>query len=95
MANLKTKDASRLTRLERSCANFILVEVLSVKKILVALAVVLGFCVGEPVDAGISFGIPLPFPFLVWTPSGHCGQGNHGSCGPRGQDVRQRGPLPK
>ena len=56
------------------------------KKFLVALAIVLGFCVGEPVHAGIGFGIPLPFPFLVWTPSSHCGQGHHGSCGARGQD---------
>ena len=56
------------------------------KKILVALAMVLGFCVGEPARAEIGFGIPLPFPFLVWTPSSHCGQGHHGSCGVRGQD---------
>jgi hypothetical protein len=56
------------------------------KKSLVALVAVLGFCVGEPVHAGIGFGIPLPFPFLVWTPRGHCGQGRHGSCGARGQD---------
>jgi hypothetical protein len=56
------------------------------KKILVALVAVFGFCVGQPAHAGIGFGIPLPFPFLVWTPSGHCGQGSHGRCGPRGQD---------
>jgi hypothetical protein len=56
------------------------------KKILVALVAVLGLCVGEPVHAGIGFGIPLPFPFLVWTPRGHCGQGRHDSCGARGQD---------
>jgi hypothetical protein len=51
------------------------------KKILVALVAVLGFCVVPPAHAGIRFGIPLPFPFLVWTPSRH-----HGSCGARGQD---------
>jgi hypothetical protein len=56
------------------------------KKFLVALAIVLGFCVDEPAHAGIGFGIPLPFPFLVWTPSSHCGQGHHGSCGARGKD---------
>jgi hypothetical protein len=57
------------------------------KQILVALTIILGFCVGEPANAGIGFGIPLPFPFLVWTPSSHCGQGHHGSCGARGQDL--------
>jgi hypothetical protein len=51
------------------------------KKFLVALAIVLGFCVGEPAHAGIGFGIPLPFPFLVWTPSGH-----HGSYGTGSRD---------
>jgi hypothetical protein len=56
------------------------------KKILMALTIILGFCVGEPAKAGIGFGIPLPFPFLVWTPSNHCGKGHHGSCGARGQD---------
>jgi hypothetical protein len=56
------------------------------KKILVALVIVLGFCVGEPAHAGIRFGIPLPVPFLVWTPSSHCGRGHHGSCGTQGQD---------
>ena len=58
------------------------------KKILMALTIVLGFCVGEPAKAGIGFGIPLPFPFLVWTPSNHCDQGHHGSCGARAQDSR-------
>lgn len=58
------------------------------KKILVALAMILEFCVGQPARAGIGFGIPLPFPFLVWTPSSHCGQGYHAGCGPRGQDSR-------
>src|ERR1700674_448166 len=53
------------------------------KKILVALVAVFGFCVGQPAHAGIGFGIPLPFPFLVWTPSSHCGQG---SCVPRGHE---------
>ena len=57
------------------------------KKILVVLVAVLGFCVGQPAHAGIGFGIPLPFPFLVWTPSGHSGQGYHGSSDPRGQDA--------
>jgi hypothetical protein len=52
------------------------------KKILVALAA-LAFCGGQPAQAGIGFGIPLPFPFLVWTPSSHCGQG---SCVPRGHE---------
>jgi hypothetical protein len=56
------------------------------KKILVALVAVLGFSVVPPAHAGIGFGIPLPFPFLVWTPSSHCDQGHHGSCGARGQD---------
>jgi hypothetical protein len=56
------------------------------KKILMALAMILGFCVGQPAHAGIGFGIPLPFPFLVWTPSSHCGQGYHGGCSPRGQN---------
>jgi hypothetical protein len=54
------------------------------KKIL-SLAVILGFCVNQPAYAGIGFGIPLPFPFLVWTPSDHCGKGNHGGCGLRNQ----------
>jgi hypothetical protein len=52
------------------------------KKMLVALAA-LAFCGGQPAQAGIGFGIPLPFPFLVWTPSSHCGQG---SCVPRGHE---------
>ena len=56
------------------------------KKILVFLATVWLFCTGQPAQAGVRFGIPLPFPFLVWTPSSHCGQGNHGSCAPQGQD---------
>ena len=56
------------------------------KKILVALVAVLGFWVVPSAHAGIGFGIPLPFPFLVWTHSGHCGQGHRGSCGARGQD---------
>jgi hypothetical protein len=55
------------------------------KKILVALTTVLAFCVGQPASAGIGFGIPLPIPFLVWTPSNHCGQGSGGSCRPRSQ----------
>jgi hypothetical protein len=55
------------------------------KKILVALTAVLGFCVAQPAHAGVGFGVPLPFPFLVWTPSGHCGQGHHGSCSPKSQ----------
>jgi hypothetical protein len=56
------------------------------KKIVVALAAFMWFCVGQPAHAGVGFGIPLPFPFLVWTPAGHCSQGYHGSCSPRGQD---------
>jgi hypothetical protein len=56
------------------------------RKVLAALAVVLMFCNGQPAKAGIGFGIPLPFPFLVWTPSGHCGQGSHGGCRPQEQD---------
>jgi hypothetical protein len=59
---------------------------LCMKKILVALVAVLGFCVVSPAHAGIGFGIPLPFPFLVWTPSSHCGQGHHGSCGTGSRD---------
>jgi hypothetical protein len=55
-------------------------------KIMVALATVFGLCVGQPAQAGIGFGIPLPIPFLVWTPSDHCGQGRHGSCAPKGHD---------
>jgi hypothetical protein len=55
------------------------------KKILVLLAVILGSCVNQPLYAGIGFGIPLPFPFLVWTPSDHCGKGNHVRCGLRDQ----------
>src|ERR1700722_19260913 len=57
------------------------------KKILMSVAIVLGFCVGQPVYAGIGFGIPLPFPFLVWTPSGHCDKGNQGKCGLREQQT--------
>jgi hypothetical protein len=64
------------------------------KKNLVALMAVLGFCVGQPAHGGIGFGIPLPFPFLVWTPSGHCGQGPHGSCGPTGRDRTSAIPAP-
>jgi hypothetical protein len=64
------------------------------KKNLVALVTVLGFCVGQPAHGGIGFGIPLPFPFLVWTPSGHCGQGSHGSCRPTGQDRTSAIPAP-
>jgi hypothetical protein len=75
-----------------SCAEFNLAEFLNMKKVLVALTVVLGFCGGQPAKAGVGFGIPLPFPFLVWTPSGHCGQGSHGSC-PQGQD--HPGAIPK
>jgi hypothetical protein len=56
------------------------------KKIFMALAAVLALGIGQPAHAGVGFGIPLPFPFLVWTPSGHCGQGYHGSCVPKGQD---------
>jgi hypothetical protein len=52
------------------------------KKILVALAA-LAFYGGQSAQAGIGFGIPLPFPFLVWTPASHCGQG---SCVPRGPE---------
>jgi hypothetical protein len=37
------------------------------KKNLVAVVAVLGFCIGQPAQGGIGFGIPLPFPFLVWT----------------------------
>jgi hypothetical protein len=92
---LQTQNASRLMRLELSCARFILVEVSLHEKILLALAAALGLCVGQPAHAGVGFGIPLPFPFLVWTPSGHCGHGNHGSCGPRGQEVPQHGSLSK
>jgi hypothetical protein len=53
------------------------------RKILVPLVAVLGFCVVPSAHAGIGFGIPLPFPFLVWTPSS---QRSKGSCGPRDQD---------
>jgi hypothetical protein len=60
------------------------------KKILVALAVVVGFCVTQPAYAGIGFGIPLPFPFLVWTPSDRGGKGNHGNCAPRDQQPNAR-----
>jgi hypothetical protein len=63
------------------------------RKVLMALTVVLALCYGQPAKAGIGFGIPLPFPFLVWTPSGHCGQGSHGSCRPRDQD--HPGAIPK
>ena len=57
------------------------------KKILVALVAVLGFCVVPPAHAGIGFGIPLPFPFLVWTPSRH--HGSYGT-GSRDSDARNR-----
>jgi hypothetical protein len=60
------------------------------KKILVALTAALAFCGGQPAQAGVGFGIPLPFPFLVWTPSGHCGEG---SCSPRGHECTKA--LPK
>jgi hypothetical protein len=53
------------------------------RKVLMALTVVLALCYGQPAKAGIGFGIPLPFPFLVWTPSGHCGRG---SCHSQDQD---------
>jgi hypothetical protein len=56
------------------------------RKVLVALAVVLALCSGQPAKAGVGFGIPLPFPFLVWTPSSHCGQRSHGNCRPQDQD---------
>jgi hypothetical protein len=55
------------------------------KKILVFLAVILAFCVNQPLYAGIGFGIPLPFPFLVWTPSDHCSKGNRVSSSLRDQ----------
>ena len=53
------------------------------KKTLLTLVAVLGFCVGQSAQAQVTFGIPLPFPFLVWTPSDHGGQG---SCSPRGHE---------
>jgi hypothetical protein len=62
------------------------------KKIHLPLAAALLFCAALPAQAGVRFGIPLPFPFLVWTPSSHCGQGNHGRCGPRGQDSTTAAP---
>jgi hypothetical protein len=71
-----------------TCAGLILVELLRVKKILVVLAVVFLGVLQLPVQAGVRFGIPLPFPFLVWTPSHHCGQGHHGACTPKGQDEK-------
>jgi hypothetical protein len=73
-------------RTDRSCAKSNLAEFLNMRKILVAFAVVLAFCSGQPAKAGVGFGIPLPFPFLVWTPSRHCGQKSHGSCHPQDQD---------
>jgi hypothetical protein len=54
------------------------------KKTLLTLVAVLGFCVGQSAQAQVSFGIPLPFPFLVWTPSGYSGQGYYGNCGQGG-----------
>ena len=62
------------------------------KKVLLALAAVLGFSVAQPAHAGIGFGIPLPFPFLVWTSSSHCGQGYHGNCSPRNQGATTETP---
>jgi hypothetical protein len=56
------------------------------KKTLVTLAAVLGLFAGQPAYAGIGFGIPLPFPFLVWTPSGHSSPGHHGGSNARGQE---------
>jgi hypothetical protein len=49
------------------------------KKVIVILVTTLGLCLGQPADAGIGFGIPLPVPFLVWTPSRHCSQEYHGN----------------
>jgi hypothetical protein len=60
------------------------------KKFLVALTAVLAFCVGQPASAGIGLGIPLPIPFLVWTPSKHCGQGSRGCCSPRPKSTAGR-----
>jgi hypothetical protein len=51
------------------------------KKTLVILVAVLGFCVGRSAEAQVSFGIPLPFPFLFWNPSGCSEQGYYGNCG--------------
>ncbi len=78
---------------KRSCAKPNLAEFLNMRKVLAALTVVLAFCSGQPAKAGVGFGIPLPFPFLVWTPSSHCGQGSHGSCRPQNQD--HSGAIPK
>jgi hypothetical protein len=64
------------------------------KKIHLPLAAALLLCAGLPAQAGVRFGIPLPFPFLVWTPSSHCGQGNHGHCGQRRQDSTTAVPKP-
>jgi hypothetical protein len=69
---------------ERSCGRLAWVEVLCMKKTLLTLVAVLGFCVGQSAQAQVSFGIPLPFPFLVWTPSGYSGQGYYGNCGQGG-----------
>jgi hypothetical protein len=57
----------------------------SMKKLLAILMATLAFFAGPPAQAGIGFGIPLPFPFLVWTPSGHYDQG-HRSCHTRDQE---------
>src|ERR1700726_3851685 len=51
------------------------------KKTLLTLLAALGLCVGQSAQAQVSFGIPLPFPFLVWTPSGYSGQRYYGNCG--------------
>jgi hypothetical protein len=52
------------------------------KKILVVLMAVLGFCAGRSAQAQVSFGIPLPSPFAFWNGSGYSGQGYYGNCSP-------------
>jgi hypothetical protein len=53
-------------------------------KIFVVLVAVFGLCFGRSAQAQVSFGIPLPFPFVFWTPSGYSQQGYYGNCGPGG-----------
>jgi hypothetical protein len=56
------------------------VEILTMKRffLLLSFAFTLGW--GEQANAGVTFGIPLPFPFLVWVPSNHCHQKSDTNC---------------